>query len=289
MESALQSLAKVQWLRPARVLRFSVGPEQSDVFLEDGRRISARLLVGADGASSIVRTQADIAVEGRDYGQTAITCVVQTEIPHANTARQRFLASGPLAFLPLADQQACSIVWSNSTERAVELMRLDEPAFQAALTDAFAAELGAVTGIGKRSAFPLARAHAKTYVLSRLALVGDAAHRIHPLAGQGANLGLLDAAALSEVLLDAVADRRDIGSLAVLRRYERWRRGENTVMMLAMDAFKDGFGSGVAPVRWMRNLGLDLVDRSLPLQRLIMRRAMGLEGDLPALALPTLV
>lgn len=251
--------------------------------LRDGRELTTRLLVGADGAESKVREMAGIKTSGWNYGQHAVVANVRTAEPHQATAWQRFLPTGPLAFLPLADG-CCSIVWATTPERAGALLTLDESDFAQALAEAFDWRLGAILEVGPRLAFPLRRQHAHAYVKPGLALIGDAAHVIHPLAGQGVNLGLLDAAALAEVILDAVAAGHDLGSLKVLRRYERWRKGDNLLMMGVMDGFKRLFGATPPPVRLLRNLGLNLTDAAGPLKHRIARRAMGLDGDLPRLA-----
>jgi 2-octaprenylphenol hydroxylase len=251
--------------------------------VNDGCEFTTRLLVGADGAQSRVRQLAGIETGGWGYDQHAVVANVRTAKPHQETAWQRFLPSGPLAFLPLHDGR-CSIVWSDTPERAAGLLMLNDNDFGEALAAAFEARLGAIVQVGPRAAFPLRVQHAHAYVKPGIALIGDAAHVIHPLAGQGVNLGLLDAATLAEVLLDAVAADRDIGSLKVLRRYERWRKGDNLLMLGIMDGFKRLFGSTLPPVRLLRNLGLNLTDAAGPLKNLIARRAMGLEGDLPRLA-----
>ncbi len=280
----LQQHATVDWLCPSEWTALqSDDPDRVHLTLADGRTLAAPLLVGADGAESLVRQQAGIELSVQDYQQRALVAVVETEQHHQETAWQRFLPTGPLAFLPLRDGRS-SIVWSTSPEKAEALLGLDEAAFNTALAEALGHRLGAITSSGERVAFPLVRRHAKRYFQGRVALVGDAAHTIHPLAGQGVNLGLLDAATLAEVLLAARKADRDLGAERVLRQYERWRKGDNLATMTAMDGFKQLFGSSLAPVRGVRNLGLTLVDRSGPVKQIIMRQAMGLTGDLPALA-----
>ncbi|RRQ22298.1 UbiH/UbiF/VisC/COQ6 family ubiquinone biosynthesis hydroxylase [Thiohalobacter thiocyanaticus] len=280
-----QRLEGLERFCPAVLADFSVGDTQVTVRLEDGRELSAALLVGADGAGSRVRELAGIGVQAHDYAQTAVVAVVATERPHAETAWQRFLPTGPLAFLPLRDGR-CSIVWSTVPEEAERLLALPEDDFCIELGQAFDYQLGAITGVSARGGFPLRRLHAVDYVQQRLALVGDAAHVIHPLAGQGVNLGLLDVAALAEVVAAARVAGRDIGSHANLRRYERWRRGENALMQSAMDGFKWLFASQLTPVRLLRNLGLGTVDRLSPIKSLLARHAMGRAGDLPRLVRP---
>jgi 2-octaprenylphenol hydroxylase len=240
-------------------------------------------VIGADGPRSRVRQQASIDLTAWGYAQQAIVATVAPEQSHASTAWQRFLATGPLAFLPLADGR-CSIVWSVDSEQADILLAHEDARFLEALATAFGDRLGAVVATSTRAAFPLQRAHAKRYVDSRIALIGDAAHTVHPLAGQGVNLGLLDAAVLAEVLLDADGAGRDIGSVPVLRRYERWRKGDNLAMLAVTDGLKRLFGNSMVAVARMRNLGLDVTDSVRPVKNMFMRRAAGLEGDLPRLA-----
>jgi 2-octaprenylphenol hydroxylase len=285
LEKALAHYPSAVWYRPASVSGLEWKPDRIELRLDDDRRLSAKLLVGADGAHSGIRTMAGITSRTHDYQHTSLVCTVVTEKPHGEVARQRFLASGPLAFLPLADPHRCSIVWSTSPAHAQSLMALSEEAFCGALEAAFASTLGRIVETGARAAYPLVRAHTENYVKPRLALVGDAAHRIHPLAGQGANLGLMDAASLAEVVTEALDKGQDFGELLVLRRYERWRRGENLAMITLMGAFKDLFGTGFGPLVWARNVGMNLTDKAPFLKRLLIRRAMGMEGDLPRLAL----
>lgn len=268
---------------PAALERIDIGSDTAGIGLSDGTSITARLVVGADGANSKTRALAGIAVGGWSYEQKGVVTHCATEHPHQATARQRFLTTGPLAFLPLRDGR-CSIVWSTTPDHADALLSAAPEAFMTELGAAFDHRLGAITAIDRRAAFPLRLQYAKNYCADRLALIGDAAHAIHPLAGQGVNLGLLDAAALAEVVLEAAADARDFGSTAVLRRYERWRKGDNLLMMMTMDGFKRLFGADVAPLRLARNLGLDLVNGLPAVKHRIIRHAMGLTGDLPRLA-----
>lgn len=279
----METLPTLTRLCPAEIDEFAVGADAMRIGLGDGRVLRARLLVGADGAASRVRGLAGIAIGVRDYRQTAVVAVVSTEHAHQQTAWQRFLPTGPLAFLPLRDGRS-SIVWSTTPQEAEALCAVDAEAFMQRLGDAFAQRLGRITAVDERARFPLRRQHAKQYVAERLALVGDAAHVIHPLAGQGVNLGLLDAATLAEVVLAVHAAGRDVGLQTHLRRYERWRHADNRVMQLAMDGFKDLFGSNAPPVRLLRNAGLGLVDRAGPLKQMLTRHAMGLAGDLPRMA-----
>ncbi len=285
LTQALQHRPLLTWHRPAELEGLKVEPDHVRIRLRNGTGLKAALVVGADGAQSTVRALAGIHHEIRDYQQCAVVCAVVTERPHGDTARQRFLATGPLAFLPLADPHRSSIVWSTTRDEARRLGEMPEGLFRSTLEGAFESALGGIVNCGPRARLPLQRAHAERYVAARIALVGDAAHRIHPLAGQGANLGLMDVAALAQVIHGACAQAQDPGALCVLRRYERWRKGENLAMLWAMDAFKELFGTSLLPVRLARNLGMDLTDRVPPVKRWIMRRAMGLSGDLPRIAL----
>lgn len=273
----------VQLYCPCDVDTIDVTDSRVTLGLTEGTQIAARVVIGADGPRSRVRQHAGIDLNAWGYAQQAIVAHVSTEQPHKNTAWQRFLATGPLAFLPLADGR-CSIVWSVDSEQGDTLMGHDDDRFRKALARAFDEKLGTVLSTTKRIAFPLQRAHAKRYVVSRIALIGDAAHTVHPLAGQGVNLGLLDAAVLAEVLLEADGAARDIGSLPILRRYERWRKADNLAMLAVTDGLKRLFGNSVEALARIRNLGLDATDSIRPVKNMFMRRAAGVEGDLPRLA-----
>jgi 2-octaprenylphenol hydroxylase len=281
----LRTLESVTLLCPARIAGFELQAQRARLQLEDGRSLETPLLVGADGRDSAVRTRAGIRTRGWDYDQHALVTNVRHELPHEETAWQRFLPTGPLAFLPLADGRS-SIVWSTSPKQAQALLKMGEPAFSTCLGEAFGQRLGRMLGSGPRGVFPLRLQHAENYVLPRLALVGDAAHAVHPLAGQGVNLGFLDAAELAQVLLEARRRGRDPGTLVALRRYERARKGDNLAMLAAMDAFKRVFSNDILPLRLLRNAGLGLADRITPLKELFMRRALGTLGELPPLARP---
>jgi 2-octaprenylphenol hydroxylase len=268
---------------PARFKEVAVSNAGVSVSLEDGRVLSAALLLAADGARSPVRDQLGLSARVHDYHQNGLVARVATERPHQATARQHFLPGGPLAFLPM-EEGWCSIVWTLPSAEAAGILALDRDDFHAALGKAFDFRLGRIIDSGPREIWPLTRMHADHYVTERIALIGDAAHAIHPLAGQGVNLGLLDAAALAEVVTAARSTGRDPGVLSVLRRYERWRRGDNLLMMSAMDGFNLLFGNELGPVRWLRNFGLSVVNGAGPAKDLLMRHATGLAGDLPALA-----
>lgn len=268
---------------PAAIDSIRTEDDSISIALDDGRRLEARLLVGADGAGSKIRAMCDIGVDSHDYGQSGLVTTITTGKHHGEIARQRFLPGGPLALLPLADGR-CSIVWSQSVADAERRLALDQPSFCAELSEASDHLLGQVTACGERAAFPLRRQHARTYIAPRVALIGDAAHVIHPLAGQGANLGFLDAATLAEEIERAHRSDRDIGGQGALRRYERRRKGDNLLMQSAMDGFHVLFGSASSLLALPRSAGFNLVDAVPPLKQVFMRRAMGLGADLPALA-----
>ena len=280
----LYTFSNITFLCPASVTSVSITGDGAYVGLEGGGQLTAKLVVGADGAHSKVRQLAGITTRGWSYAQKGVVATVKTELPHRDTAWQRFLTSGPLAFLPLHDGR-CSIVWSTTPEHADSLVAMNEAAFLAELHQAFGDKLGKmIASPGSRAAFPLNLQHATAYTAPRLALIGDAAHTLHPLAGQGVNLGVLDAATLTEVMLDAHRCGKDIGAHGTLRRYERWRKGDNLAMMAAMDSFKRLFSNDFMPLHWLRNSGLRLTHRATPIKNMVMRHAMGLTGDLPKMA-----
>ncbi len=254
--------------------------------LNSGRVLRAELVIGADGARSRVRELAGIASNARDYDQHALVATIETERPHQATAWQRFLPSGPLALLPLADPHRCSIVWSTAPAHAEELLELEDSAFARQLTSASEAVLGQVLGCGPRALFPLRRSHASAYVTPGIALIGDAAHTIHPLAGQGVNLGFLDVAELCRVLEDSARRHRPLGDLHTLRKYERARRGDNLLIQTGMDGFKQLFGNANPLLRAVRDGGMNLTDRVTPLKHLIMRQTLAGRSDAPLLRRP---
>ena len=246
--------------------------------------LCARLVVGADGAQSALRQAAGLTAEMSDYRQTAIVATVATERGHERTAWQRFMRSGTLAFLPLADGSS-SIVWSADAELGARLMAASDGDFEQQLDRASDLALGATRLLGARRSFVLRRLAAHRYVAQRVALIGDAAHVVHPLAGQGVNLGLMDAAALAQAVLAAHSRREDPGALGPLRAYERWRKSEVALMDAAIDAFDRLLAHGSGPLARLAQRGLSWVNRSPELRRAFIKRALGLTGELPEAAL----
>ena len=258
----------------------------TQVSLTDGRVYKAKLVVGADGAESKMRQLAGIPLNRRDCLHHAVVTTIETERYHDDTAWQRFSNTGPLAFLPLPDQNGkhrCSVVWSQVPEETTRIMQLDDAEFCRQLTRASEGCLGKVVAATERFSYPLRHRHARRYYSDSVVLVGDAAHTIHPLAGQGVNLGLLDVAVLAEELIHAFERGANIAGASVLSRYQRRRMGDNLAMLGAMEGFQHLFGADALPVRWLRNAGLKLTNRLPEVKHKLIRHAMGLEGDLPRL------
>jgi 2-octaprenyl-3-methyl-6-methoxy-1,4-benzoquinol hydroxylase/2-octaprenylphenol hydroxylase len=259
---------------PGEVAAIENGTDGVNATLADGTRLRAKVLVAAEGAESSVRTKLGIAFDGRDYGQRAVVAHVATERPHEGTAWQRFQPGGPLAFLPLADGR-CSIVWSLPEAEATRVLALDEDAFRRELGCAFDFRLGEITAASARAAFPLRLRLAQRYVEGRCVLAGDAAHVVHPLAGQGMNLGLRDVACLSRVLREARDRGSDLGAAHVLRRYERERRSESTLAARGLDAIERVYASRSAPVAALRGAALACAGEFAPLRRALAAIAAG--------------
>ncbi len=279
----LKDFDNIDFICPAKPKRIQYQGKGSELELEDGRVLSCRLLVAADGGRSQVRQAAAIGVTAWDYEQSALVLTVETAYGQQDITWQRFTPEGPQAFLPLPGQHA-SLVWYQRPEKVRELQSLGNGALLSALYEAFPRELGDIVRIENRGSFPLKRQHAQHYVKEGVALIGDAAHMIHPLAGQGVNIGLLDAAALAQVLVDAHAKQKDIGAYKVLKGYEAMRRRDNLTMMTTMDLFYRVFSNASIPLKLVRNLGLSLAQRLYPARLAVMRYAMGLQGNLPRLA-----
>jgi 2-octaprenyl-6-methoxyphenol hydroxylase len=257
-------------------------PHEIGVKFADGSSIAARLLVAADGARSSIREQAGIAVHGWTYGQSAIVATVAHERDHEGRAVEHFLPSGPFAILPLTGNRS-SIVWTEATPEAKQIVALPDDAFHAELEQRFKLHLGDIRAVGARSAHPLGFFVARSFIAERIALVGDAAHLIHPIAGQGLNMGLRDVAALAEVIVDAARLGLDIGGADVLDRYQRWRRFDTMTMGVMTDGLNRLFSNRSPVLRFVRDMGLGLVDRVPNLKQVFMREAAGLVGDVPKL------
>jgi 2-octaprenyl-6-methoxyphenol hydroxylase len=248
----------------------------------DGREVTCRLAVAADGRRSAMRTAAGIRVTEWRYNQVGIVCSVAHERDHGGAAQEHFLPAGPFAILPMTGNRS-SIVWTERADLAPAIIALDEAGFKEELSLRFGDYLGALDVVGPRFSYPLGLLHAERYVGDRLALIGDAAHAMHPIAGQGLNVGLRDVAALAEVTVDTMRVGLDPGGDVALDRYERWRWPDNAMMLAVTDALNRLFSNDVAPVKAARDLGLAVVNRLPQLKSLFMRHAMGAVGDLPRL------
>jgi 2-octaprenyl-6-methoxyphenol hydroxylase len=277
-----RELPSLALLAPCAVERVSYDVDGATAALSDGTSLKAALVAAADGRNSPLRTAAGIAVVTWSYPQTGIVCTVRHEEPHRGIAVEHFLPAGPFAILPMTGNRS-SIVWTERAALAPALMALDDQEFLAELASRFGDYLGALALDGPRWSYPLSFLHATRYGAMRLALVGDAAHVIHPIAGQGLNLGIRDVAALAELIVDARRLGLDIG-LAVGERYERWRRLDAIMLSAVTDGLNRLFSNTMPPLMLARDLGLAAVERLPPLKRLFMRHAMGIVGELPRLA-----
>lgn len=269
----------IEFICPVTIASYSGSEQEVTLVLEDGCELSAALLVAADGGNSAIRQQFNFPTREWDYGHSAIVTTVETEQVNQQTAWQRFMPSGPLALLPLdkaGDQHYCSLVWSQESAEAERLMALDDADFCQALSVGSEHCLGKVIATDKRYSIPLRQRHATDYVVERVALLGDSAHTIHPLAGQGVNLGFADVAVLVETLSAAAKRGNDLGSLMTLNKYQRQRKPENLAMMAAMEGFKRLFAADNLAVRLLRNMGLSQVDKLTPVKNKIIKRVMGL-------------
>ncbi len=279
----------IEMLANARMEQMRRSGDDWLLTLADGRTLRAPLVIAADGANSAVRRLTGTETREWDYLHHAIVTSVRCAEPHQHTAWQRFTDDGPLAFLPLArdgQQDWCSIVWSTTPEQAEHLMALDDAGFCRELTFAFEGRLGDVVSVDPRVCVPLRQRHAKRYVAQGLALIGDAAHTIHPLAGQGVNLGFLDAAVLADVLMHALDRGEALADVRVLSRFERRRMPHNLALMAAMEGFERLFQANSLTARLVRNTGLKWVNQMPEAKALFVRQALGLSGDLPPLARP---
>src|SRR6266700_300791 len=269
-------------LRPTAVTAFDQRPDGIAVTLGDGSLIDAGLLVAADGARSKLRERAGIATHGWDYNQSGIVVTVGHERDHHGRAEEHFLPAGPFAILPLTGQRS-SLVWTETRSAAARIVALSEDEFHHELEQRFGLHLGEVKALDKPRAFPLSYFVARSFIGERLALIGDAAHVIHPIAGQGLNLGLRDVAALAEVVVDAARLGIDFGQADVLERYQRWRRFDTMAMGLATNTLNFLFSNKSTLLRTLRDIGLGLVDRTPPLKNMFIRQAAGLSGEVPRL------
>ena len=280
--AAVERSKNLELIAPAMVKSLTVESGGATVRLADGTQIAAPLVIAAEGRESSLRSQIGINVVGWSYPQTGIVATVEHEKPHNGVAYEHFLPSGPFAILPMTGNRS-SLVWTEDQRKAPVLLALDEAGFNEELSRRFGDHLGKTKSAGPRWSYPLSFHLARDYVRPRFALAGDCAHGIHPIAGQGLNLGLKDAAALAEVLLDAARLGRDIGALDTLKRYERWRRFDSFALAASTDALNRLFSNDIAPLRHLRDLGLGLVDAIGPARRFFMRHAGGDIGKLPRL------
>lgn len=281
--AAMQADPKITLLSGEVVTDQQVDATGVTVTLASGRSLRGRVLVGCDGRGSGVATRAGIRRQGWGYGQTALVTAIRHEKDHQGIAHQFFMPEGPLAILPLAGGHHSSIVWSESEANAQAIQSLDDEGYLAALRPRFGDFLGAIALAGARFTYPLSLSLAERFVMPRLALVGDAAHGVHPIAGQGLNLGLRDVGALAQVLVEAARRGEDIGAIDVLERYQVWRRFDATALALGMDTVNRLFSNDNAILRLGRDLGMGLVNRLPALRRGFIRQAAGLTGELPRL------
>jgi 2-octaprenyl-6-methoxyphenol hydroxylase len=283
----LAACPAVELVAPDEALTTERTPDKVEIALKSGRRLTTRLVASAEGRFGTMREDAGIGARAWSYNQIAIVLVARHKKPHQGVAQEKFLPGGPFAILPMRDSETgehrSSIVWTERASLAKRLLDLDAPRFQAEFARRFGDFLGPVEPVGSRWSFPLGLIHAERYVEQRLVLVGDAAHGLHPIAGQGYNLGVRDIAALVEVLVDAKRLGLDVGAADTLERYARWRRADNLTMVAATDLLNRLFSNDIKPLRLVRDLGLAGVHRIPPLRRFFVRHAMGLVGDLPKL------
>ena len=283
----LAACPKVELISPDEVVESERGPDRAGLVLKSGRRLASRLIASAEGRLGSMREEAGIGARSWSYEQIAIVLVAHHDQPHRGVAQEKFLPGGPFAILPMTDGPAgehrSSIVWTERSDLARRLLELDEPRFQAEFARRFGDHLGPVVAAGPRWSYPLRLVHAERYIDTRLVLVGDAAHGIHPIAGQGYNLGVRDIAALVEVMVDAKRLGLDVGGADTLERYAQWRRADNLTMVAATDLLNRLFSNDIAPLRLVRDAGLGAVNRVPALRKFFVRHAMGLVGDLPKL------
>ncbi|MEO0392751.1 MAG: UbiH/UbiF/VisC/COQ6 family ubiquinone biosynthesis hydroxylase [Pseudomonadota bacterium] len=285
MMARINALTHATYMAPAGVVDYTRDTAGVTVTLDTGQTITAPLLVGADGRRSPTRDWAGIGLDQWQYNQTAIVCNVTHSKPHHNWALEHFMPAGPFAVLPLPNtddgRHRSSVVWTKHGDDAAPILALDDNGFNAELQAQFGDYLGEVSLYGNRFSYPLSVIHAKAYIAPRTALVAEAAHAIHPIAGQGLNLGMRDIAALAELVVDAKRLGLDIGSPNLLLTYQRWRRQDNVTLLMVTDGLNRLFSNDVVPVKRLRQLGLAAVERLPPLKKFFMRHAMGSVGSLP--------
>lgn len=279
----------IQWKFDARIQQISASERQNLLTLADGSAYISKLLVGADGANSMVREQLKMPLAFWDYDHHGLVAVVRTSEPHQATARQVFLPTGPLALLPLADPHLVSIVWSVAPERAAELIALPAEQFNQALTAASQSVLGVLAVQSERRSYPLKMRYASQWLKHNAVLVADAAHTIHPLAGQGMNLGLMDVCALAELIVQNISTGRTCNEQRMLRQYERWRKAEAQQMIALMEAFKRGFMLQHPLAKLVRAVGMAATNQLAPVKRQLLAAALGNQGDLPTVARPGVI
>ena len=284
--TVVEKQANVTFYCPDKLSNIALGDGEAWLTLESGKNITTKLVVGADGANSWVRNKVDIPLTHWDYNHHALVATIKTDLAHEHCARQIFTPDGPLAFLPLFEKDLCSIVWSLPPEKAKQLQALSNAEFNKQLTRSFDNRLGFCELQSERASFPLTMRYARDFAKHRIALIGDAAHTIHPLAGQGVNLGLLDAVSLAQCILDNSEADKDIGVYANLRQFERWRKTEAAQMVASMEVLKQLFNGDNPIQKTARDLALIFADNVSPLKKKFIKQAMGLSGELPRILNP---
>jgi 2-octaprenylphenol hydroxylase len=279
-----EQAANIRLLSEQAIKTLGFGQTECFITLENGSNLSTRLVVGADGPESMVKRQANFAQTFWDYDQHGIVATIKTDLPHQGVAQQVFTPYGPLAFLPLWQDNLCSIVWSQDTDKSDALMGLSKEQFEKSLTVAFDGRLGRCELVSPVKRYPLKMRYARQWLDERVVLVGDAAHTIHPLAGQGANLGLVDAAALAEQIISCHTKGKDFGMVRHLRPYERWRKTEAVKMIALMQGFKELFAGNMLPKKFIRGAGLAAINRLGMTKQAMVKQMMGVDGELPKLA-----